>query len=90
MFFALKELSPAVKNILLLNSDGTRVAVKYYSDDWPTNTAKLAFEKLVFNKTQKTNARSEGIFCEQFLLLMCTLFRKWFLGIKIKTYFTNC
>ncbi|CAM8949879.1 unnamed protein product [Rhodiola kirilowii] len=54
------DLSPTVKNILLLDSEGGRVAVKYYSDDWPTNSAKLAFEKSVFTKTQKTNARSEA------------------------------
>ena len=51
---------PAIKNILLLDSEGKRVAVKYYSDDWPTLSAKLAFEKSVFTKTQKTNARTEG------------------------------
>jgi len=51
---------PTVKNILLLDSEGKRVAVKYYSDDWPTNSAKLAFEKSVFTKTQKTNARTEA------------------------------
>lgn len=50
-----------VKNILLLDSEGKRVAVKYYSDDWPTNNAKVAFEKSIFTKTQKTNARTEGI-----------------------------
>ena len=49
-----------MKNILLLDSEGKRVAVKYFSDDWPTNSAKLAFEKFVFTKTQKTNARTEG------------------------------
>uniref|UniRef100_A0A7N0ZY72 Coatomer subunit zeta n=2 Tax=Kalanchoe fedtschenkoi TaxID=63787 RepID=A0A7N0ZY72_KALFE len=54
------DLSPTVKNILLLDSEGMRVAVKYYSDDWPTNSAKLAFEKSVFTKTHKTNARSEA------------------------------
>lgn len=36
------------------------MAVRYYSDDWPTNAAKLAFEKSVFTKTQKTNARTEA------------------------------
>lgn len=51
---------PLVKNILLLDSEGKRVAVKYYSDDWTTNAAKLAFEKYVFTKTSKTNARTEG------------------------------
>ncbi|CAM8951603.1 unnamed protein product [Rhodiola kirilowii] len=54
------DLSPTLKNILLLDSEGMRVAVKYYSDDWPTNSAKLAFEKSVFTKTQKTTARSES------------------------------
>ncbi|CAL9238001.1 unnamed protein product [Arabidopsis halleri] len=53
------ELPPKVKNILLLDSEGKRVAVKYYSDDWPTNSAKEAFEKSVFTATQKTNARTE-------------------------------
>lgn len=50
-----------MKNILLLDSEGKRVAVKYYTDDWPTNGAKLAFEKSVFTKTLKTNARIEGM-----------------------------
>lgn len=36
------------------------MAVKYYSEDWPTNSAKESFEKAVFTKTQKTNARTEG------------------------------
>lgn len=52
--------SPSVKNILLLDSEGKRVAVKYYSDEWPTNNAKLAFEKSVFTKTLKSNPRSEA------------------------------
>ncbi|KAL3610772.1 hypothetical protein D5086_001792 [Populus alba] len=51
---------PVVKNILLLDSEGKRVAVKYYSDDWPTNNAKLAFEKSLFAKTMKSNARTEA------------------------------
>ncbi|KAL5822466.1 hypothetical protein ACOSQ4_020366 [Xanthoceras sorbifolium] len=51
---------PSVKNILLLDSEGKRVAVRYYSNDWPTNVAKLAFEKSVFVKTLKTNARTEA------------------------------
>ncbi|MBA0587504.1 hypothetical protein Gorai_000632, partial [Gossypium raimondii] len=54
------ELCPLIKNILLLDSEGKRIAVKYYSDDWPTNSAKEAFEKAVFAKTQKTNARTDG------------------------------
>ncbi|XP_059457114.1 coatomer subunit zeta-1-like [Corylus avellana] len=55
-----RDLCPSVKNILLLDSEGKRVAVKYYSDDWPTNSSKLAFEKSVFTKTLKSNARVEA------------------------------
>ncbi|XP_039027145.1 coatomer subunit zeta-2-like [Hibiscus syriacus] len=51
---------PSIRNILLLDSEGNRVAVKYYSDDWLTNSAKEAFEKALFSKTQKTNARTEA------------------------------
>ncbi|KAI3773325.1 hypothetical protein L1987_47850 [Smallanthus sonchifolius] len=51
---------PTIKNVLLLDSGGRRVAVKYYTDEWPTNGAKLAFERSVFIKTQKTNARTEA------------------------------
>ncbi|GJN14623.1 hypothetical protein PR202_gb01470 [Eleusine coracana subsp. coracana] len=54
------ETCPKVKNILLLDSEGKRVAVKYYSDDWPTLSAKMAFEKAVFTKTQKANAGTEA------------------------------
>jgi hypothetical protein len=52
--------TPLIKNVLLLDAEGKRVAVKYYSDDWPTLSAKLAFEKSVFTKTQRTTARSEA------------------------------
>ncbi|KAI7750674.1 hypothetical protein M8C21_029518 [Ambrosia artemisiifolia] len=49
-----------IKNLLLLDSEGRRVAVKYYTDEWPTNAAKLAFESSIFTKTHKTNARTEA------------------------------
>ncbi|XP_010246303.1 PREDICTED: coatomer subunit zeta-1-like [Nelumbo nucifera] len=60
ILFLVSETCPQVKNILLLDSEGKRVAVKYYSNDWLTNSAKLAFEKSVFTKIQKTNARTEA------------------------------
>ncbi|KAI4381856.1 hypothetical protein MLD38_007886 [Melastoma candidum] len=59
-FASSRDLCPTVKNILLLDSEGKRVAVKYFSDDWPTNSAKLAYEKTVFTRTLKTNARAEA------------------------------
>ncbi|PKA52096.1 Coatomer subunit zeta-2 [Apostasia shenzhenica] len=55
-----RDSCPLVKNILLLDSEGKRVAVKYFSDDWPNHNAKLAFERSVFTKTAKTNARSDA------------------------------
>ncbi|KAF4398181.1 hypothetical protein G4B88_019902 [Cannabis sativa] len=54
------DLSPSVKNILLLDSEGQRVAVRYYTDEWPTLTHKLAFEKSVFHRTLKSNPRTEA------------------------------
>ncbi|VAH19968.1 unnamed protein product [Triticum turgidum subsp. durum] len=54
------ETCPSVKNILLLDSEGKRVAVKYYTDDWPVLSAKLAFEKSVFVKTQKASSGAEA------------------------------
>ncbi|OMO84519.1 hypothetical protein CCACVL1_10787 [Corchorus capsularis] len=51
---------PAIKNILILDSEGKRVAVKYYSDEWPTNSSRLAFEKSLFTKSLKSNARNEA------------------------------
>lgn len=51
---------PSVKNILVLDSEGKRVAVKYYGDEWPSASSKLAFEKSVFVKTQKTGAKAEA------------------------------
>jgi hypothetical protein len=53
--------APFIKNILLLDDEGKRVAVKYYSDDWPTLASKLSFEKSTFTKTQRTGARAEGL-----------------------------
>jgi len=51
--------TPLVKSVLLLDAEGKRVAVKYFSDDWPSFANKLAFEKSIFTKTQRTSARSE-------------------------------
>ncbi|OMO96083.1 hypothetical protein COLO4_15524 [Corchorus olitorius] len=58
-FFSSRDSCPAIKNILILDSEGKRVAVKYYSDEWPTNSSRLAFEKSLFTKSLKSNARDE-------------------------------
>ncbi|CAK0787834.1 hypothetical protein CVIRNUC_011056 [Coccomyxa viridis] len=51
---------PLVKNVLLLDSEGKRIAVKYYGNDWPTVNAQATYEKSVFAKTNRTIARSEA------------------------------
>lgn len=55
---------PLMKNILLLDSEGNCMAVEYYSDDWPTLSSKLALEKAVFLKTQKTNVKPRILQCQ--------------------------
>lgn len=52
--------APLIKNILLLDAEGKRVAVKYYNDEWPTLAAKMTYEKTLFAKTSRVNARTEG------------------------------
>eukprot|EP00798_Chlamydomonas_sp_ICE-L_P023981 gene23981-9556_t len=51
---------PVVKCILLLDSEGKRIAVKYYSQDWTTVSSQSNFEKSLWNKTKGTNARQEA------------------------------
>ncbi|CAO2166956.1 unnamed protein product [Urochloa humidicola] len=40
--------------------EGKRVAVKYYSEEWTSLPSKLAFEKAVSLKTQKTDTSKEA------------------------------
>ena len=52
---------PRVLNILLLDSEGKRIAVKYYTPEMLSNVAAQSkFEKSVFQKTSRSNARGEA------------------------------
>ncbi|KAG2431625.1 hypothetical protein HYH02_013318 [Chlamydomonas schloesseri] len=51
---------PIVKNLLLLDSEGKRIAVKYYTPEWSTVASQASFEKALWNKTSRTNARAEA------------------------------
>lgn len=51
---------PLVKNLLLLDSEGKRICVNYYSQDWPTVNTQSNFEKNLWNKTSRTSARQEA------------------------------
>ena len=50
---------PLIKNLLLLDAEGKRIAVKYYGETWGTSAIEQAFEKSLFTKTQRSNARGE-------------------------------
>ena len=50
---------PLIKNLLLLDAEGKRIAVKYYGETWGTSALEQAFEKSLFTKTQRSNARGE-------------------------------
>ena len=51
---------PSVKGILVLDGDGKRVVCRYYSSHFATPAEELAFEKRLFDKTNRTNAKTEG------------------------------
>ena len=51
---------PVVQNMLLLDSEGKRIAVKYFDQQWAAIAQQSNYEKSVFSKTSRTNARGEG------------------------------
>eukprot|EP00193_Tetraselmis_chui_P008752 CAMPEP_0177763288 /NCGR_PEP_ID=MMETSP0491_2-20121128/6792_1 /TAXON_ID=63592 /ORGANISM="Tetraselmis chuii, Strain PLY429" /LENGTH=189 /DNA_ID=CAMNT_0019279387 /DNA_START=83 /DNA_END=652 /DNA_ORIENTATION=+ len=51
---------PVVRNMLLLDNEGKRIAVKYFGEDCTTVPAQANYEKSVFTKTSRTNARGEA------------------------------
>jgi len=75
---------PVIQNMLLLDSEGKRIAVKYFDQQWwvlerpcvrqtaiclavqlvlcrATIAQQANYEKSVFSKTSRTNARGEGM-----------------------------
>jgi len=57
---ALDPTCPRVANLLLLDSEGKRIAVKYFDENKSSVTAQANYEKSVFAKTSRTNARGEA------------------------------
>mmetsp|Transcript_19402 Transcript_19402/g.35034 ORF Transcript_19402/g.35034 Transcript_19402/m.35034 type:complete len:184 (-) Transcript_19402:281-832(-) len=51
---------PVLKNVLLLDSEGKRIAVKYFSEEWSTVNSQANFERLLWSKTNQTNARGDA------------------------------
>merc|ERR1712205_182650 len=52
--------APLVKCLLVLDSEGKRVAVKYYGEGAEDLATQQAFEKSLYAKTGRTNARGEA------------------------------
>jgi len=48
-----------IKNVLLLDSEGKRVAVKYYDTETDSAIQQLAFERSLFQKTVRSSARND-------------------------------
>ncbi|WIA32292.1 hypothetical protein OEZ86_003138 [Tetradesmus obliquus] len=51
---------PTVKSLIVLDSEGRRIAVKYFAPEWGTVSSQANYEKSVFAKTSRTNARGEA------------------------------
>ncbi|XP_036196768.1 coatomer subunit zeta-2 isoform X1 [Myotis myotis] len=45
-----------IKAVFILDSDGRRLLAKYYDDTFPSMKEQMAFEKNVFNKTNRTDS----------------------------------
>ena len=50
-----------VKAMIMLDSEGKRITVKYYTKEWASSVKEQSnFERSLFVKTARTNARGEG------------------------------
>merc|ERR1711869_166943 len=55
-----KTCLPMVKAMILLDSEGKRITVKYYTKEWASSVKEQSsFERSLFSKTARTNARGE-------------------------------
>ena len=50
-----------IKAILVVDGDGKRIMARYYgAPEFPTSEAETTFEKKLYDKTMRTNAKNEG------------------------------
>eukprot|EP00892_Ulva_mutabilis_P007695 jgi/Ulvmu1/5298/UM022_0092.1 len=52
------DVTPMIQNIVIMDSEGKRIAVKYYNDEWNTVAAQANFEKDLFAKINRGQQRS--------------------------------
>lgn len=51
---------PSISAVVLLDSEGKRIVVRYYKSALAGTTEELAFEKKLFDKTARTNAKGDA------------------------------
>ena len=51
---------PSVSALIVLDGEGKRIVVRYYRSSFTTPAEEMAFEKKLFDKTIRTNAKNEG------------------------------
>lgn len=51
---------PAIKSLVVLDSDGKRIVAKYYKNEFANLAEEHAFEKKLSEKTVRTNAKNEA------------------------------
>ena len=51
---------PSIAAVILLDGDGKRIVVRYYKSALVSSVEEMAFEKKLFDKTARTNAKSEA------------------------------
>ena len=51
---------PSIAAVVILDSEGKRVVAQYFKSTFASSTEELAFEKKLFDKTMRTNAKSEA------------------------------
>lgn len=51
---------PSIAGVMLLDGEGKRIVVRYYRGNFATVADEMAFEKKLFDKTMRTNAKNEA------------------------------
>ena len=51
---------PSIKALLVLDGEGKRIVARYYKNQFATPAEETAFEKKLYDKTMRSNAKTEG------------------------------
>ena len=51
---------PSIRALVVLDAEGKRIVSRYYKNDFSSLVEEHAFEKKLFEKTMRTNAKNEA------------------------------